>query len=202
MLQNGNRNFAFLSLSARNRMWGRYRYLAVVIDNGGRIIGQNKFELTFGEYSFPGRPGGSLLDYAYLSTDYRNRPAYLQLNGLFPGRFSEQDVRILLNGELVSEVGTRSFVDGYDTYNVSVNVMGLRFPPAQYDITIFFLSTGLVIHRHAGLVVDVNPESFVDNNYPYGRGASSESSSIDESAMKKEIIAKVAEMFKRLGLRR
>ncbi|OGN32979.1 MAG: hypothetical protein A3I32_01540 [Candidatus Yanofskybacteria bacterium RIFCSPLOWO2_02_FULL_45_10] len=206
MLQNGNRNFAFLSLSARNRMWGRYRYLAVVIDNTGRIIGQNKFEITFGEYSFPGRPGGSLLDYAYLSTDYRNRPFYLQLNGLFPGRFSDRDVRVLINGELVSEAGTRSFVDGYDTYNVSVNVLGLRFPPAQYDLTLFFLSTGLVIHKKAGLTIDVNPEDYMNINYggcAGGCGSSSEkSSTIDEPAMKKEIIAKVTEMFKRLGLRR
>lgn len=170
-LSPGKKSLGFAAISAPiGRPAGRYYYTAVVVDNSGLILGINRFEIVFGEYDLPGRFGGSLLNYAYVGTDCRNQPIQLQLSGIFPDRFSERDVRVLLNGELVSEAGVRSFVNNYSVFSVSVNVEGIPFPAAEYDVTAFFLSTGLVIHKKAAFSVDTDFRYLMDDNCGYYGG--------------------------------
>ncbi len=178
---------------------GRYKYVAILSD-ATKVLAFNRFEVVLGQYDFPGKPGSVSVDFADLNTDYDNKPALISLYGQMPDRINEKDVRIILNGDLISQYRMRSFVDHYSTFNLNVEVKGIEFPAAEYEVLVFFLSTGHVLK--ANLSVSVNPRDIIRNQIFGGRGLAMEMESVSNSIMAEDIKAKVDQMFSRLGIAR
>lgn len=143
-------------IDPNEKLLGEYHFLVEMADEQGKILARGRFTVSVGKYGFPGVTSSSLEGGSLWNKN--DRVHVLSLWGVFPSSIRGGSVKVLFDGELVSQAGNRNFVRGYERFGIIVDVRGLDkiFTAGKHRVDVLFEDTAIVLSTEVNLWINFN----------------------------------------------